>query len=189
MVTRATVKAAPIPSALDDVAGSEQKLLDRELVLRGKFKDEIARFNTAKADAEEKLGMIATVEDAARVKEEADSHARATRLEADKAAATAQDLLAVAVAKGKTVDSNEAELAQREAVLQERVAALKETAAKLEAFEAQITARASAASADLVARGKALAQEKAEHGERVKALAEREKRLNARLDALKTTDV
>jgi len=189
MTTRARVVASPIPSAMDDIVGTEQKLLDRELILKGKFKDEIVRFNKAKADAEEKLGMVATVEQAAQVRDEADQYAAGKHVEADEILARAQAALAGAVAKAKAVDAAERGVTQREAAA---LAAL-ETAAlageNAKRFDADARTRVAAAQADLAVREKALADARAEHQGQLRSLAEREKRLNAKLEALKVSDI
>ena len=151
-------------SNLDHLTHLENILLDRQLVLNGVFKEEVARLLKVQAAAEEKLGMVDTVAAAEKARKDAEAYATATRAAADKTAASAGAALAsanakmdAALTKEKSVvdrenqalsvmadyhakaDAFETDCAKREAALAIREAALSAGQAKLAADAAQLS--------------------------------------------------
>lgn len=183
MVTR--VIASRIPSALDAVLAVKEELLDRELILRGKFADEIARLEKARGDAEEKLGMIETVEQAAKIGADAELEAKRLLDEAGLAQGQAAEALASALLEQKALDEKERWVAAREAAFAETGARLAAAADALLKREQDFKAGEKAATLARDARDDSQAKRAAELTAKVALIAEREKRLNARLESLK----
>mgnify|MGYP001592820095 CR=1 FL=1 len=181
----ARVLAGRVPSSLDGLLGVKDELLDRELVLRGKFTDEIARLEKARSDAEEKLGMIETVEAAAKVKADADFAAQTTRKEASEMIEHAERLRAAVDSKKRTVDDNEKSVAAREAKLDGIGRNLDAAADALVKREEALTQAGETSARLLAAREAALDKRAAELKAKTALLVEREKRFNARLEGLK----
>ncbi len=183
----ARVLAGRVPSSLDSLLGVKDELLDRELVLRGKFADEIARLEKARADAAEKLGMIETVEQAATVRREAEAAAERLRAETGFKYNEAAGVLASAVAKKKAADDQEARIAEREAAIATNARNLEAAATALEAREEALKAATQANERSVNERTAALSNLAKELTVKAGLIAEREKRVNSRLEALKLT--
>lgn len=160
---------AQVASTLDDLTGIENRLLDRQLVLQGIFKAEIARLLEVQAAAQVTLGNVETVAQAAAARKDADKYAGDTRASADRNFAASKDALGAAnakmeaaLAKEKTVASREASAqglmedykakegafdascAKREAALATREAALSAGQAQLAQDQAALSAKQSA---------------------------------------------
>ena len=188
MVTRAASRIA-VPTAVDDAVGVKQDVIDRELVLKGKFDAEIKRLTALKADAEETLSAVGGLKEAQKILAEADERAAKVNAEAERLLAEASAKLTAAKAREKTLAEREHAVSLREL---SSAATLERTEARAKDIE-RIGTEAAAANA---ARLKELDQMTAElsrlqaiHVAAVATLTEREKRLNARLDSLKITDV
>ncbi len=91
--------SAQAQSSLDHLTHLEDVLLDRQLVLNGVFKDEIERLLKVQADAEEKLGMVQTVEDADTYRKSAEDYSANLKSQADGVMSSARTALADANAK------------------------------------------------------------------------------------------
>ena len=181
----ARVIGGRVPSSLDSVLAVKEELLDRELVLKGKFKDEIARLERAKADAEEKLGMIETVERASAVLREAEESAQKIKEACAGFRAEAEDLLAAAKSKAQAVEAKDAQVSARERNLAQITAGQQAMVADLEARERALKASQEAGARAAAEREAGLSRREAEQKTQAAGLAERERRLNERLESLK----
>lgn len=162
-----TVKAQSASSSLDDVLSD---LADRQLILTGKFNDEISRLAEIKAGAEEKLGMLKTVAEANHFRDTwegilAKGKAEAAAMEADAAQTRAQAQGMLAQANKRMTDAET--LAKRSA----------ENIAEYERRNAKLTADSTAKESDLAERESALRAAQEKHAADVLALEGRHKAL------------
>lgn len=179
------VFASRVRTPLDGLLNIEEALQDRELVLRGKFKDEIARLSKAKADAEEKLGMIATVEQAEKVRLEANSYSVVTKSEADSIHLNAQNILNAAKAREQAVADRENAVSGREAQVSANMNEITDLITRNDTIEASRVADHKADVAVLEKRETDVYQREAECAKRVTSLDTRERQFNERLESLK----
>jgi len=188
MVTRAASRIA-VPTAVDDAVGVKQDVIDRELVLKGKFDAEIKRLTALKADAEETLSAVGGLKEAQKILAEADERAAKVNAEADRLLAEASAKLTAAKAREKTLAEREHAVSLRESSYAATVEATQARAKEIERVGAEAAGLNAARLKEIeaVAAQVAKAQE-AQRADKL-ALLEREKRLNARLDSLKITDV
>src|SRR3990167_45576 len=122
MVTRAASRIA-VPTAVDDAVGVKQDVIDRELILKGKFDAEIKRLSALKADAEEKLSAVGGLAEAQKILAEADERAAKVNAEAERLLSEASSKLTAAKAREKAVGDREHAVSARESALAETVRA------------------------------------------------------------------
>src|SRR3990167_2037956 len=188
MVTRAASRIA-VPTAVDDAVGVKQDVIDRELILKGKFDAEIKRLTALKADAEEKLSAVGGLAEAQKILSEADDRAAKVNAEADRLLAEASVKLTAAKAREKAVAERESAVSAREAAYAATVERTEARAKELESAGVKAAAANSARLKELDQMTAEMTRLQAIHRAAVATLTEREKRLNARLDSLKITDV
>lgn len=92
------MRAAPVETRLDHILQIDEQWAERYLVLQGKFEGEIARLIAVRDEASEKLGSVQTVEQAAKVKSDADAYSMRVRGDADIVKASADGVAAQAKA-------------------------------------------------------------------------------------------
>lgn len=164
-------------SNMDDLLAVKQEMVDRELVLKGAFEDEIKRLNAALDALSMRMGAIQSIEEANALRDRWDGIV--AKGEADSAAL---------VAKAQTVldDANAKAGAIQEA--QDGAMALsREAAAALEDYttrKAQLEAQYSAKDADLAKRESALRTARDQLNADQGALNARSAALQAKIDAV-----
>lgn len=182
-----------IPTAVDPALGVKQEMVDRELVLRGTFDSEIKRLEKIKSEAEEKAGIVDTVQKAQAIRDEADAYAAKTRAEADammaeagRRQASAESVMGQAMAREQKAQAREKELEGREAALTAGLGSLEQARKHLGELEREQDRN----NKEIVfAFEKRASETRAQLAQQSANLAAREKRLNERLDALRITDI
>lgn len=174
-----------VPSSLDDILNMKNDVIDRELVLKGKFEDEIKRLQQAKADAEEKIGTIATLEEAERVLKNADEAAAKSAAESEAVRAKADSIMVAALAREKSLDEKEQSIADRETALAAKAKALADLEAQLDTRDKGFEYKQGMARAELKQEKDALDESKVQYESNVAVLTERERKFNERLEQLK----
>jgi hypothetical protein len=176
------IAAAPSPVEADYSHAAK-------LVMEGRFEQSVKELAQAKAEAEEKCGIVKTVEQAAGIKAEAEDYARKETMAADARTALANGVQAAAEALRKhvivredAVVAQEKSLSARESAVIEAQQKLAIRAKELEGIEAERNEKYAAAVKQLDAK---MAEFKSEMTKANAALASRERRLNERLEALK----
>ncbi len=163
---------------LDHLLRMEDRIIAQELVLRGKFKAEIARLEPLVKELEEKMGVVETLEAAAKIKADADIYAASIKTEAE---------LALAEAKKKSRDAllalsdTQAKIKQDTAELAEEKRALSVRASELNKQQEEVSKRELA----VASRELAVSDAEKHHSNKAADLHTRERKLNASLDALK----
>ena len=188
MVTRAASRVV-VPTAVDDAVGVKQDVIDRELVLKGKFDAEIKRLTALKTDAEEKLSAVGGLAEARKIIADADERAERINAEADRLLSEASVKLTAAKAREKGVTEREGAVSARESAFSETVRATEARRIEVERAGVEAAAANSARLKELDQMTAELSRLQAAHRAAVATLTEREKRLNARLDSLKITDL
>jgi len=188
MVTRAASRIA-VPTAVDDAVGVKQDVIDRELILKGKFDTEIKRLIALKLDAEEKLSAVGGLAEAQKILAEADDRAAKVNAEAERLLSEASNKLTAAKAREKTLSEREHAVTLRESSYAATVERTEARAKELERAAVDAGVANSARLKELDQMTAELSRLQAIHRAAVATLADREKRLNARLDSLKITDV
>lgn len=167
-----------VRTEVDGLLQAKNELLDREIALKGLFPKEIERMQKLKAECEQKLGMIATVEDAAKVKKEADAYAAKTVSEADGLKASASETNAKATKR-------EAEVAKREQQVAMNAEQVANHKAANEQREAAFHAQTARQEQELDKRSGLLAKAEADLATRRAALEAREQEFQKRLEAVR----
>lgn len=159
------------------ITDTKEEIIAVTLALRGDFDAEIKRLNTARASLDAANAYIGTVDEAAKIKADADEYATANREAADAATLKASGISAAADAKMSTVTAREQAVGAREATCSAIEAKLK--AREQAIADAQVTKDAELRErqdgivkmeTDIQARGKQLAIDRAEFNRRLEAL-------------------
>lgn len=173
---------APVATGLDHILNLRGEITDRQLVLEGKFDDEIKRLTNIRDEVSEKLGMVETVEEAARVKADAESYAKRLRADADGVKAAAEGVAAQAKAALSSAQESDKRALAREAEATRTSADFRQKSQELDATHG--------------ARMKVVAEKEAGFSARESKLSADQQALNARvaafeqkLAALRTTTV
>lgn len=182
-----------IPTDVDAALKANDDLLDRQLVLQGKFKDEIERLSKIKAEAEEAAGKVKTIERAQAIHTEAEAYSVKVRADADALLAEAgcreaqaQVRIEAVVAREIAATAADKAIAAREAATTAERERLEAQAKELNRLNDERLARANQGTVQLDLKAQDFRTEMAKANA---ALAAREKRLNERLDALKVSDI
>ena len=174
MGARAQVQNAVVA----DMASVQYRVIGVELALKGAFKEEIAALDVRLDSIDEKLGMVATVEDAAAVRASADAHAAATGARVEELFKRATAAADQAASKLSSVEAREQAVGTREAAVQSR-------ASMLDSREKSIADAQNSKDAELREREAALSKNEADVLARKKQLATDISAFNQRLEALK----
>lgn len=187
-------RTVSIPTELDPVMGerSREEMLDRELILKGRFDAEIKRLQAIKAAAEAKAGIVATLEEAEIIRRSAEETESAVKRKVEAMTTRCDAYVLEADSRMKTVAQREAGIVVADRSMQERERAVDGRAGELDrrervlgALEAQ---RDEAYKARMNEIEKELVRGRSEISGRETALAVREKRLKARLEAIRLED-
>jgi len=170
---------AQTQSSLGHLTELEDRLLDRQLVLSGTFKEEVARLLAVQKEARETLGMVDTVKAADAYRADADKYAAATRAAADKVAADARGAMTAANAKMDAALTKEKTVASREEQALALMADYEKKAAGFDAACAKREAALASREAALGAAQEQLAKDRAELAARQAAMLDKLKAAQA----------
>jgi len=106
--------------SLEDVLDLQDRMMALELALRGKFNEELATLREERTRLETLQGIAATVEEAARLKGEADRYAQEIKAKADEVIHTAEEVTRQCTAERAKIDQDRQQLIAEQDALQER---------------------------------------------------------------------
>lgn len=159
------------------ITDTKEEIIAVTLALRGDFDAEIKRLNEARASLDAANSYIGTVEEAAKIRSDADDYARSVKEKANALVANATTVSAGADAKASTVAAREQAVGAREATcsaieakLKSREQAIADAQSTKDAELREREAGIVKAETDIQARGKQLALDRAEFNRRLEAL-------------------
>lgn len=163
--------------ALQEIADVPDRVIGVELALRGAFKEEIASLDARLSELDAKLGAVADVEAAAKIREEADAYAIQVRADMAELTQRTSDAAGKVSAKLSAVEAREMAVGARESAASNRTAQLdSREAGILEAQrtkDAELTEREGSVSIgerDLRAARAQLAKDQADFNRRLESL-------------------
>jgi len=171
----ASMQQLPRPEQLIDVAGHMAAV---KLAMDGQFDARIAELKVAIAALDEKTSIAQTLDQAQKVKDDADAYAVAALAKAKEALSKAQDAT-------DKVASRESIVTARESVVASRESAADARQATQDAREQSILGAQNSRDASLTARETAVKKGEIELAGKVKKLSGDQAAFNQKLDALK----